>query len=161
MAEATSIEDLREKLAYARERLEAANEAMRAADRREEAAHEMGGGIPGFGASGSQRAARQVRSALDSSYRAWKDASERIEKWAYRVKRLEARVADMERPRLTREDVLGASQIHDGTFWRKVVKVNAKTVSVDSGYSWVDRVPFEEIRDYRPRNLAQESGGES
>lgn len=140
------LDELKAKLSYARARLEAANEAMQAADRKEEAAHEMGGGIPGFGASGNQRAARQVRSALDSSYRAWKDASERIEKWTYRVKRLESRIAEIERVRLTREDVLGAVLIHDGISWRKVVRVNAKSVSVDSGYSWVDRVTFDQIR---------------
>lgn len=142
----SELEDLKGKLAYARERLEAANEAMRAAERKGEAADDMGGGIPGFGGSGSQRAARQVRGALDSAHRAWKEATERIDKWSYRVRRLEVRIAELERPRLTREDVLGAVVIHDGISWRKVVKVNAKTVSVDTGYSWVDRVPFDKIR---------------
>ncbi|MDR6868478.1 hypothetical protein J2Y69_003094 [Microbacterium resistens] len=105
--------DLKEKLAHARERLEAANDAMRAADQKNDAATAMGGGIPGFGASGSQRAARQVRTALGSAHRAWKEASERVEKWSYRVKRLEVRIAEIERPRLTREDVLGATLIHE------------------------------------------------
>lgn len=144
-----TVDELRAKLAYAQKRLEAANEALRAADARTQSAHEMGGGIPGFGASGNQRAANQVRSALDSSYRAWKEATERIEKWSHRVKRLEARIAEIERPRLTRDDVLGAALIHDGISWRKVVKVNAKTVSVDTGYSWVDRVPFDDVRAVR------------
>lgn len=30
--------------------------------------------------------------------------------------------------------------------WRRVVRVNKTTVSVETGYSWTDRVPFEEIR---------------
>lgn len=144
-----TVEELRGELAYAQKRLEAANEAMAAVNRRSEAAQEMGGGIPGFGGSGNQRAARQVRGAMDSAYRQWKEATERIEKWTYRVKRLEIRIAEIERPRLTREDVIGAVLIHDGISWRKVVKVNAKTVSVDSGYSWVDRIAFETIRAVR------------
>lgn len=143
------LDALKSKLEHARERLEAAEGAQRAADRKGEAAHELGGGIPGFGGSGSQRAARQVRGALDSSYRAWTEAQERITKWSYRVKRLEARIAEIERPRLTREDVVGAVLIHDGNSWRKVVRVNAKSVSVESGYSWVDRVPFDDIRSIR------------
>lgn len=143
------LEELKAKLSYAQKRLEAANEAMRAANRKDDAAHEMGGGIPGFGGSGNQRAAQQVRSAMGSAYRAWKDASERIEKWSYRVKRLESRIAEIERVRLTREDVLGAVLIHDGISWRKVIRVNAKSVSVDSGYSWVDRVSFDQIRAVR------------
>lgn len=155
------IDDLRAKLENARERLEAANEAMRAADRKDDAAFAMGGGIPGFGGSGNQRAAQQVRSALGSAHRAWKEASERIEKWSYRVKRLEVRIAEIERHRLTREDVLGATLIHDGISWRKVVRVNAKSVSVDSGYSWVDRVSFDQIRDYRPKPSAEQGEAEN
>lgn len=144
-----SIDELRGRLAYAQERLEAAEEAMRAANARTELAQEMGGGIPGFGGSGNQRAARQVRSALDSSYRLWKEASDRIDKWSHRVTRLKARLAEVERERLSREDIVGSSFVHDGNSWRRVVKVNAKTVSVDSGYSWVDRIPFEKIRAVR------------
>lgn len=144
--------DLRGKLAYAQERLDAANEAMRVAERKGDDAHEMGGGIPGFGASGNQRAARQVRSALDSSYRAWKEASERIDKWSHRVKSLERRIAEMERRRFNREDVLGAVAIHDGTSWRRVVRINQKSVSVVNAHipTWEpDRIPFDKITDFR------------
>ncbi|MTE24867.1 hypothetical protein [Microbacterium sp. ZXX196] len=144
----SDVDELRSKLAHARERLEAAEEAMRVADRREEDARALGGGIPGFGGSGNQRAAQQVRSALDSSYRAWKEATERIEKWAYRVKRLEARVAEAERVRFTAADLKGARFVK--TFvWHRVVRVNAKSVSVESGYSWTDRLAIERITDFK------------
>lgn len=152
----SDLDEIRGKLVYAQERLDAANEAMRVADMKDDAAFAMGGGIPGFGGSGNQRAAQQVRSALGSAHRAWQDASQRIEKWSYRVKRLEARIAEIERPRLTREDVRGATLVHDGISWRKVVRVNAKSVSVESGYSWVDRIDFDRIRDYRPRHSADQ-----
>jgi hypothetical protein len=33
--------------------------------------------------------------------------------------------------------------------WEKVVRVNRTTVSVDTGYSWTDRVPFAEITHHR------------
>lgn len=148
----SDLDELRGRLAYAQKRLDAANEAMSVANSREEVAHEMGGGIPGFGASGNQRAARQVRSALNSSYRAWKDASERIEKWSYRVKSLQRRIAEMERPRLTREDLIGAVAVHDGTSWRRVVRVNQKSVSVVNAHipGWEpDRIAFDKIRDFR------------
>lgn len=144
-----TVDELRGKLAYAQKCLDAANEAMDVANKRTEAAQEMGGGIPGFGGSGNQLAAKQVRGAMDSAHRQWKEAAERVEKWAHRVRRLEIRNAEIERPRITREEVLGSSFIHDGTMWRRVVKVNAKTVSVYTGYSWVDRVPFEKIREVR------------
>lgn len=151
-ARVSDVDELRAKLVHARERLEAAHEAMRVADRREEDARELGGGIPGFGGSGNQRAARQVKSALDSSYRAWKDATERIEKWTYRVKSLERRIAEQERPRLTRDDVVGAVAVHDGWSWRRVVRVNQKTVSVVNAHlpEWEpERIPFDKVRDVR------------
>lgn len=34
--------------------------------------------------------------------------------------------------------------------WLKVVKVNRKTVSVETGYSWTDKIPVDEIRGHRP-----------
>lgn len=144
-----TADELRGKLAYAQERLDAAHEAMRAADRKDAAAHEMGGGIPGFGGSGNQRAAQQVRSAKVSAHRAWKDASERIKKWDYRVKSLQRRIAEAERRIFTRDEVVGAGFVHDGTSWRKVVRVNAKTVSVVNWQipEWEpDRIPFDKVR---------------
>lgn len=33
--------------------------------------------------------------------------------------------------------------------WRRIVRVNRTTVSVETGYSWTDRVPFEEIREHQ------------
>lgn len=34
--------------------------------------------------------------------------------------------------------------------WRRVVRVNAKSVSVETGYSWTDRVSYHEVQDHRP-----------
>jgi hypothetical protein len=34
--------------------------------------------------------------------------------------------------------------------WRRVVRANAKTVSVETGYSWTDTCPYAEIQDRRP-----------
>lgn len=33
--------------------------------------------------------------------------------------------------------------------WRRVVRVNKTTVSVETGYSWTDRVPLEDIREHQ------------
>lgn len=49
----------------------------------------------------------------------------------------------------------GGAVKHRGR-WSKVVRASAKSVSVETGYSWTDRVPYTEIRDYRsPAQLAQ------
>lgn len=34
--------------------------------------------------------------------------------------------------------------------WSKIARVNAKTVSVETEYSWTDRLPYAEIQGYRP-----------
>lgn len=49
------------------------------------------------------------------------------------------------RRRYTRDEIDGAGFVHDGHRWRKVVRVNAKTVSVESGYSWVDKIAFDKV----------------
>jgi Domain of unknown function (DUF3560) len=33
--------------------------------------------------------------------------------------------------------------------WRRVVRVNRTTISVETGYSWTDRVPFREVADHQ------------
>lgn len=35
--------------------------------------------------------------------------------------------------------------------WREVARVNPKTVSITTGYSWTDRATYAEIQDHRPR----------
>ena len=39
--------------------------------------------------------------------------------------------------------------------WRKVVRVNAKTVSVETGYTWTDRATYAEIHDHRAAEATQ------
>ena len=62
---------------------------------------------------------------------------------------LDHTVAEAERPRLTRGDILGAVFVRTAYGWHKVVRVNSTTVSVATGYSWVDRHPFDSIIDTR------------
>lgn len=144
----TDLDELKGKLAYAQERLAAAHEMLAAAEARRAAANRRGGGIPGFGGSGSQRAARAVSAGIDSAMRAHLEAVENVEKWKHRVSRLQSQIAEVERPRLTRDDIVGAVVIHDGRRWRKVVRINQKTVSV---VHWQvptfepDRIPFDKI----------------
>lgn len=120
-----------------------------AANERAERAHEMGGGIPGFGSSGNQRAAQQVRSAYGSADRLWREATEKLEYYTAKAKSYERRIQERDRVRLTKEDIAGATFIRTAGSWRKVVRVNAKSVSVESGYSWVDRIDITQVLDYR------------
>lgn len=124
---------------------------LAAAETATERASEMGGGIPGFGGSGSQRAANQVRSAFNSADRAWREASEKLEYYTDKARGYQRRIEERDRVRLTRADLDGARLIRDSIGWRYVVRVNAKTVTVRSELhpDWTDRVPFEQIREVR------------
>lgn len=63
--------------------------------------------------------------------------------------RLAAAVKDRDRVRLTRDDIVGARAIREASGWRAVVRVNKTTVSVATGYSWTDRIPFDKVIEVR------------
>jgi hypothetical protein len=149
MTDQNQMFPIEKRIAYAEEMLTAAIAAMARADAMADSAREMGGGIPGFGGSGSQRAANQVRSAWSSSDKAWREASERIEHWTYKLARLKARQAEQQRVRLTRDDIKGATHVRTQHGWHKVARINSKSVSVETGYPWVDRYEFDKIREVR------------
>lgn len=140
---------LEEKLEWALDGKARWEAKMALADAKAERAHEMGGGIPGFGGSGNQRAARQVRGAWDSADRAWREATDKLEYYTAKAKGYERRIAERDRKRLEHSDIVGATHVRTSTGWRKVVRVNAKSVSVDSGYSWVDRLTFDNVLEAR------------
>lgn len=136
---------LEEKLVWAREGVARWESKLEDADRKADRAREMGGGIPGFGGSGNQRAAQQVRSAWGSADRAWREASEKLEYYTGKAKGYERRIAERDRTLLTRDEIAGATHVLISRTWHKVVRVNKTTVSVDSGYSWVDRYTFDKV----------------
>lgn len=62
---------------------------------------------------------------------------------------LKAQIRDRDRDRLTRSDVEGATHVRTKLGWHKVVRVNAKSVTVETAYSWTDRYEFDEILEAR------------
>ena len=51
----------------------------------------------------------------------------------------------------TEEELQAAAFIRDARgIWHRVVKVNAKSVTVSTGYSWTERIPRDRIREVRP-----------
>jgi hypothetical protein len=126
------------------------------ADAKNDRAREMGGGIPGFGGSGSQRAATQVRNAFGSADRAWREARDKLEYYTEKARGYERRIAERDRVRFTRADLIGMTHVKVSRSWYKVARLNAKTVSVETGYSWVDRYEFDKILD--AKNIAEMEG---
>lgn len=147
----TDIDELKGKLKYAKQRLESANTLMDRANRQYKVARDMGGGIPGFGADGNQRAAQMVRSAHSRSQRTWQEASALIEKWSYRVKRLESRIKEAERVKLTDGGTIkDAKFIRASGMWWKVARVNAKSVTVHyPGAGFTERIGIDRVEEWR------------
>lgn len=101
---------------------------------------------PRSGRSAARAAARNDREAG-----AW----QQVRRAQQRVAGLEGQVARGSVQRLlTREDVVGAVVVRTAGGWHQVVRVNARTVSVTTGYSWVDRYPFDRLLEVRRRDGA-------
>ena len=145
----SSYARLLDRLAYARGELALAEQDVEKANGARQRARAHRGGLLSYGGSGSQAAHHQVQTSLDRILRDAKEAHDRVEHWRVEVRRFENQLAEQERPRLTRDDVLGATHVRTRFGWHKVVRVNRTTVSVDTGYSWTDRYPFEKILEAR------------
>lgn len=50
----------------------------------------------------------------------------------------------------SRETISKGDHVLIGGQWREVVRVNAASVSVKTGYSWTDTAPYATIKDHRP-----------
>lgn len=147
----SDVDALRARLSVARKNLSSAGEAMERANALHDTAREMGGGIPGFGHAGNQRAASMVRSASDRAQQAWVDARDRIEHWQDKVLRLEARIAEAERVKLTDgASITDAKWVNARGGWWRVAKVNAKSVTVHyPGASFTERIPISSVKEWK------------
>lgn len=64
-------------------------------------------------------------------------------------RREEAAQAERDRPKLTRDDVEGATHVRDRFGWREVVRVNASSVTVRTAYSWDERIALARVLEVR------------
>ena len=90
---------------------------------------------------------------VEAEQQAWRD-SQKIAAEQARQDLIAAKKADRQteadRVKITRDKLEGAVLVRSALYgWRKVRRVNTKTVSVDSGYSWADLIPMDKILDYR------------
>jgi len=61
-----------------------------------------------------------------------------------------ARYAERSKPvPFTTEKLKAARAIRTSVGWHKVVKVNAKSVTVETGYSWTDRYALDKVLEVR------------
>ena len=62
---------------------------------------------------------------------------------------LAAAIVERDRVRLTRDDVVGAREVCTRFGWYPVVKVNRLSVSVGTGFSWTENIPFVDVLEIR------------
>lgn len=65
------------------------------------------------------------------------------------ARRKVARETEKARPKLTAEDVCGSRFVRDECGWHRVVRVSAKSVTVETPYSWTERIPLDRVREVR------------
>ena len=65
------------------------------------------------------------------------------------VKVLQKRIAERDRVRLTRDDIVGATAIRTQFGWSRVIRVNNVSVTIPTEWSWTDTVPFDRILEVR------------
>lgn len=90
-------------------------------------------------------ARRNAYSREASAYRAAENAATEVTYLKATLKRLDA-----EPPAPTLEQIKAALYVRDRFGWHRIVKVNTKSVSVESGYSWTDRIALKDILEARP-----------
>lgn len=143
------MRSLEDQIAQARYNVARWEDRLLAADDQRRRANDAGGGLLSFGGSGPQTAARKVRGGLEAAHRNILEAEERLTFWRDRLARLERLQAEQQRTRFTRADLLGATHVRTRYGWHEVVKVNAKSVTVATAYSWTDLVALDKILEIR------------
>jgi hypothetical protein len=94
-------------------------------------------------------AKRYGRGGIDAAIDRHLAAEQRKSTADWKARRKAQREAEAARVRLTAEDLAGVTHVRDSCGWHKVVRVNAKTVTVETGYSWTDALPIGKILEGR------------
>jgi alkylated DNA nucleotide flippase Atl1 len=90
-------------------------------------------------------ALRQHHAGTDAALRRYVEADAAVDALTMRLARSEADEKEAARVRLTRRDVVGATAVRDRFGWHRVVRVNARTVTVATPYSWTERIEIDAV----------------
>lgn len=141
---------LEQQLARARRDISDAELMLDVAQKARNEAREMAGGLLSFGGSGPQGAATKVRNATDRAMNLHAQASAKLLSAQRRERSIVAKILERDRVKLTHGDLVGAKFIRTRHGWWDVVRVNAKSVTVATDFSWTERVPFTEVLEVKP-----------
>lgn len=98
-------------------------------------------------------ASRYGKGGIDAAIDKYRAAERREERRQWRAMAQERKAAKVAReaagPKFTAADLEGAVLIRDRFGWHRVVRVNAKSVTVATGHSWDDRIPLDRVLEAR------------
>lgn len=105
---------------------------------------------------------RQADRDINRSLNAYKRQAEARDALVRKVAKARAELQEAERPGpVDPATIKGAYAVRDQFGWHKVIKVNAKTVTVATPYSWTDRIPLDKITAVRhPENTSTTTTGQ-
>lgn len=98
--------------------------------------------------AGARNGARLAEAAIREELQRQADA-ESARQDELRAARKVVRDAESARVRLTAEDVRGSRFVRDSIGWHRVVRVSAKSVTVETSYSWTDRIALDKVLEVR------------
>lgn len=104
--------------------------------------------VSGIRRKPSPRADRQRWARFDREAEMWA----KVRRAGEEVKRLEAMLAAAKHNvpvPFTADELKAAKYVRDRFGWHRVVRVNAKSVTVETGYSWTDRLSIESLVEVR------------
>lgn len=90
-------------------------------------------------------ALRQVHRSTDRDLARYAALSAEADQLRGSLSRYETQLANASRRQLTAEDVVGAVAVRDRHGWHRVVRCSARSVTVETGHSWTDRIPLDRI----------------
>lgn len=98
--------------------------------------------------SGARNGARLAEQAIREEM-ARQAVDNRVQHTEAAARRKLAREAERVRKKMTADDLRGSEYVRDECGWHRVVRVSAKSVSVETPYSWTDRIPLDRILEAR------------
>lgn len=126
-----------------------AAELRAAADKKRAEADRIANGVGAPDRAGAMLRAkdsRRMNERMDSGLRRFTEKQREADALESKAHLAEGRAKEAARVRLTHEDIKGATHIQDQFGWHEVVRVNAKSVTVKTPYSWTDSIPHEKVR---------------
>jgi hypothetical protein len=94
-------------------------------------------------------ALRQHHRGTDSQLALYTKQAARVAALRFALVAAEAREAEARRVPLTAADIHGARLVRDRIGWHKVIRCSAKSVTVETGHSWTDRIDIGKILEVR------------